>query len=78
MSDMEENRSLTGSPPLPEHLDTATDSSSESRVTPEPSNDDEKTQRQLLEISLAKCLGQFGAASQRTIPIYPHKVIFLP
>uniref|UniRef100_A0A914YNP1 C2H2-type domain-containing protein n=1 Tax=Panagrolaimus superbus TaxID=310955 RepID=A0A914YNP1_9BILA len=77
MSDMEENRSLTGSPPLTDHPDTATDSSSESRVTPEPNNDDEKSQRELLEISLAKCLGQLGAAaaaaSHRTIPIYPHK-----
>jgi hypothetical protein len=71
MSDMEENRSLTGSPPIMDLPDT-TDSSSESRTTPEPT-DEEKAQRKLLEINLAKCLGQLGQ-SQRSIPVYPHKV----
>ncbi|KAE9552653.1 hypothetical protein FO519_004132 [Halicephalobus sp. NKZ332] len=67
-------RSTSGSPAPMEHPE-CTDSSSESRTTPEPT-DEEKAQRQLFELSLAKCLASSALSqldSQRDIPIYPHK-----
>lgn len=71
-SDSEELRSTSGSPNLNIDHPECTDSSSESRTTPEPT-DEEKSQRKLLEFSLAaaSALNQFN---QRSVPIYPHKV----
>lgn len=76
-SDSEEMRSTSGSP-TPMEQPECTDSSSESRTTPEPT-DEEKAQRQLLELSLAKCFANSALSqlnSQRQIPVYPHKVSF--
>uniref|UniRef100_A0AC34RCF4 C2H2-type domain-containing protein n=1 Tax=Panagrolaimus sp. JU765 TaxID=591449 RepID=A0AC34RCF4_9BILA len=70
-SDSEEMRSSSNSPNMNIDHPECTDSSSESRTTPEP-NDDEKSQRNLFELSLAAATA-LNHLNQRSIPIYPHK-----